>query len=125
MILRSPRQGIVRGCVEPGMNVAIDVNNWREPQGNASISIPEHILSQEVGEDVVLLNLRSGEYYGLNALGSRIWSHLRQDKPIGELVGTLIEEYEVTKEQLWNDIRQFLLTLQNRELITLYEKSPQ
>jgi hypothetical protein len=36
--------------------------------------ISPHVLAQEVGEEIVLLDLNSDTYFGLDATGSRIWT---------------------------------------------------
>jgi len=36
-------------------------------------TIPEGVVSREIEGETVLLNLESGRYFGLNAVGTRVW----------------------------------------------------
>lgn len=77
---------------------------------------PEHLASALDGE-TVLLHMTSGLYYGLNPVGARIWDLLQTPQTVGELVGCLLEEYEVDREQCFQDLSKILLDLQQAQLI--------
>ena len=89
-----------------------------------SISVPKGVLFQDLGEEVVLLEVESGQYYGLNAVGARMWSLLQQGQPVSQVLSTLHEEYEASEEQLSADLKQFLIQLQSKGLIEVYERHP-
>lgn len=38
-----------------------------------SVAIPAQVLARRVGEEIVILNLESGVYFGLDPVGARIW----------------------------------------------------
>ncbi|MFQ5349073.1 MAG: PqqD family protein [Thermoanaerobaculia bacterium] len=61
-------------------------------------SIPEHVLARKLDDEMVLLNLDSGEYFGLNDTGTRVWELLADGRSRGEVVDCLTEEFEVTAE---------------------------
>ena len=58
--------------------------------------IPEHVLSRELDDEMVLLNLDSGEYFGLNDTGTRIWELLADGRSREEVIDCLTDEFEVT-----------------------------
>ena len=37
------------------------------------LSIPPQVMSRQVGEETVLLDLKSGIYFGLDGVGKLIW----------------------------------------------------
>ena len=61
-------------------------------------SIPEHVLARKLEDEMVLLNLDSGEYFGLNDTGTRVWELLVDGRSRDEVVDRLTEEFEVTVE---------------------------
>ncbi len=89
-----------------------------------SIAVPKGVLFQDLGEDVVLLEIQSGQYYGLNAVGARMWSLLQQGQSVSQVLSTLHEEYEASEERLGADLKQFLNQLQSKGLIEVYERHP-
>ena len=94
-----------------------------------AIDVPERVLFQEVGEETVLLDIENGEYYGLNEVGSKLWTLLQQGHTMREAVSTMLKEYDVSEECLRSDIQQFLLQLQTKGLIKIVagpqnERSP-
>lgn len=88
---------------------------------NLVVSIPPEVLFQEVGEETVILSIESGEYYGVNEVGSRIWALLVESQPMKNVIGTLIKEYNVSVECVRADLQQFLAQLQSRNLIEIDE----
>ena len=65
-------------------------------------------LESAVGEETVLLHLGNETYYGLDALGTRIWTLLKGGSEPGAVRDRLTEEYEVAPEVLEADLRRFL-----------------
>ena len=89
-----------------------------------SIAVPKSVLFQDLGDEVALLEAESGQYYGLNEVGARMWSLLQQGQPVSQVLSTLHEEYEVSEQRLCADLKQFLNHLQGKGLIEVYEKPP-
>ena len=81
------------------------------------VTLPEQVLFQQVDDGFVLLNAANGEYYGLNELGSRIWELLQSGQSAVELTATLRQEYDVSEQQLSQDVGKFLEVLQAKGLV--------
>ena len=63
-----------------------------------TVSVPENVLFQKLADsedEIVLLDLDSGGYYGLNQIGSRIWCLLQEGNTPSEALDVLIQQYEV------------------------------
>ena len=75
------------------------------------------VLFQEVGGETVLLDLASEQYFGLDAVGTRVWQLLNEGLGQGETVDTLLDEYEVERERLEADVRELLASLLDAGLI--------
>jgi len=64
----------------------------------------DDVLFQEVGSESVLLKLASESYFGLDPIGTRIWTLLREDTPLQRIHDVLLQEYEVAPDVLERDI---------------------
>lgn len=81
------------------------------------VVFPDHILGQEVDGELVLLDTKGGGYYGLNEVGSKIWSLLREGKSLADVLASLLNEYDVSEEQLRSDMAQFLSAMNSQNLL--------
>ena len=61
-------------------------------------------LSCDLAGEAVILNLQSGQYFGLNEIGSRVWSLIQEPRTIGDVFEILSQEYAVTPAQLEQDL---------------------
>lgn len=80
------------------------------------LTIPEEVLSRELDGEVVLLDLRSGRYFGLNATAARVWSMLKEDMDEGSMAAALVAEFDVTEDRARADIEAFVTVLLDRGL---------
>jgi hypothetical protein len=75
-------------------------------------------VSAELGGEIVILDLRQGEYYGLNAVGARIWALVQQERTVGEVRDILVGEYpDVEPERCTADVVQLFRRMVDAELI--------
>lgn len=72
-----------------------------------------------LGEEVMILNLEDGVYYGLDPVGARIWELLQESKTIGAILETLLAEFEVEKDRCERDLMQLLNQLMDARLVEL------
>ena len=79
--------------------------------------VSEEVLSQEVNGETVLLDLEGESYFGLNEVGTRIWQLLKADQSVGDMLDTLTSEYDVSREQLEDDVHGLLGKLMDAELL--------
>ena len=77
------------------------------------------VLFQDVGGEVVLLVLDSERYFGLDPVGTRIWSLLEQDQSLQQVLETLCSEYEASRDILLKDLLALVSQLTDAGLVTL------
>jgi hypothetical protein len=70
-----------------------------------------------VGDETVLLHLKRGAYYGLDATGTRIWALLKEGRRPEEICVQLREEFGIDRETVEADVRAFLTDLMANEII--------
>jgi len=64
----------------------------------------DDVLFQDVGGESVLLKLASENYFGLDAIGTRIWTLLNEDAGLQRAFDILVDEYEVAPDALERDL---------------------
>ena len=83
-----------------------------------SILISEDAVFRELDGEVVILNLDTGIYFGLNATGTRIWNLIAQHGSLQKVFETMTEEYEASPKSLENDILQLVGQLCEKGLVS-------
>jgi hypothetical protein len=81
------------------------------------VEIPPQVMTRTVGEEVVMLDLAGGTYFGLDPIGARIWELMADGKTLGEIRDQMLAEYEVTPEELERDILRLADELNGQGLI--------
>ena len=74
----------------------------------ATVTISPQVMARRVADEVVLLDLASGNYFGLDAVGARAWELLAEGRAVPEVLDAIASEYEVTREQLESDLARLL-----------------
>jgi hypothetical protein len=82
-----------------------------------TLTVPEHVMSRQVGEETVILDLGSGTYFGLDPVGARIWQLLSGGSTVDHIVTTLMGEYDVVQEHLQQDVQSLVSDLVARGLV--------
>ena len=75
-------------------------------------------VESRVGEETVLLHLKSGTYFGLDAIGTRIWELLKQGMIPAAICSQLQAEFEVERTVVEADVRRFLDDLKANDIVT-------
>jgi hypothetical protein len=71
----------------------------------------------DVSGEVVILNVETGLYFGLELVGARLWALLQEPRTVAELVDVLLDEYDVSRERCQHDVLQLLTEMHRRQLI--------
>ena len=65
-------------------------------------------LFREIGGECVLLDLRSGSYFGLNEVGTRIWKLLAGGADLATVLDALVADYEAPEDRLRADLARLV-----------------
>jgi hypothetical protein len=84
-----------------------------------TIDISSEVLTQEVGGETVILDLKSETYFGLDEVGTRIWQLLVEQEDMQTITATMMNEYDVEEDQVEKDIQNLLVKLDEAGLINL------
>ena len=69
--------------------------------------------------ETVIVDPVSGRYYGLDAYAVRVWALVQQPRRVGELLDTLLLEYEVERDVLLEDMTALLRELAEAGLVEI------
>lgn len=86
--------------------------NGRAPR----LVVNDSVIHAELDDEAVLLNVENGVYFGLDAVGARIWQLIGQGTTQEEIVNQLLAEYDVEPSQLDADVREFARVLVSKGL---------
>ena len=87
------------------------------------ISVLPDQVSSQLGDDSVILNVKTGTYFGLNEVGTRIWGLIQEPIPIEKIIQTLLNEYEVEPKQCEDEVLNLINDLLNATLIEVRDGS--
>jgi hypothetical protein len=89
----------------------------------ARARVAEGVLFRELDGEAVILSLDAETYFGLDEVGTRIWSVLGESPTIQAAFETLCLEYDVDKDQLRRDLEEFLGELVACKLMEIHVSS--
>ena len=75
------------------------------------------VLLQDLEGEAVLLNLKNGQYYGLDENSFNMYKILTSSSSVQAAYEALVREYEVAPERLRADLDQFLSHLIENGLV--------
>lgn len=81
----------------------------------------ETILASDLKNEVVMMDIEEGSYYGMEAPGSRIWELLATPQSVAELCQILGAEYDIGTEQCQIEVLAFLEELLTRKIVVAIE----
>ncbi len=84
------------------------------------IKVSDNVLFQEINGECVLLNMESEQYFGLGAVGARIWELLGEEEGnTAKVLDQMQAEYEIDHETLKRDFTNLLEEMEREHLITI------
>ena len=90
---------------------------------NTSLTVDSSVVaagdqvSSDLGGEVAILHLKAGTYYGLDAVGARVWSLIQEPRTVREVRDVLVSEYEVALDRCESDLVTLLQRLADEGLI--------
>jgi hypothetical protein len=86
--------------------------------GDDRVTVRDGVMFNRVGDEIVLLDLDSGTYFGLDAVGGRVWDLLSNSATIAETIETLLAEFDVARDVLERDVFRLVGELEEKGLIS-------
>ncbi len=80
----------------------------------------DQLLSSPLADEIVMMNVKTGDYLGLNGVATSIWNLLEKPITIDEICHELLEEYEIDKATCAEKTIEFLIKLKEDNLIIIH-----
>jgi hypothetical protein len=74
-------------------------------------------VSSRLGDEVAILELDQGVYFGLNNTGAFLWNLMQEPVRVNEMHAALVEEFEVDVDTAEKDLLRVLGELRDAGLI--------
>ncbi len=87
------------------------------------VTIPEQVLFRDLEGESVLLHLGSGQYFGLDEVGTFVWNLLAEGCSLGEVEERVLDEYDAIAEQVHEDVARIVTELCDAELLDVKQES--
>lgn len=88
---------------------------WSDGQ---RFALSKDVVSRVISGEAVVLDLASQTYFGLNAVGTRVWEHLQAGRSVKEIRDALLKEFEVAPDALEKDVVALLNELTQKGLVS-------
>jgi hypothetical protein len=83
----------------------------------------DNLMSTELDNDTVMMNIDSGSYYGLDGTGQRIWGLIETPRSITAVCEALLQEYDIDTETCRTQVLKFLNRLQTEGLVRVVDQA--
>jgi hypothetical protein len=82
-----------------------------DPRAGSTRSLPApspKVVSRRLGDEVVLVHLKTNRIFSLSPTGARFWELLSEGRSRTEIEGALLREYSASEKQVAGEIDSLL-----------------
>jgi len=87
------------------------------PSPPRGFKVPDHVHWRRFDSELVVLDLRGGQYFGLNDVAADAFERIAAGRSVRDVVGELLAVYDVTPEKLEEDVAHLVASLLERDLL--------
>ena len=82
----------------------------------------DQVVSRKIVDELILVPMRKDvadteTLYTLNEVGARVYELIDGERPLQEITDTILNEFDVTRQQAESDVREFVAQLLEIESI--------
>ena len=85
--------------------------------GAQLVAVSPSVVFRQMDDGAVLLDLESGVYFGLDEVGTRVWTLLAAHKTTDAVCDAMLAEFDVDRSVLAEDVRRLVGELQQNGLL--------
>ena len=86
---------------------------------HSTIVVAKDVVSCDLVDEAAILNLKTGIYYGLDPVRSTYLEPHPNTRQLKEILETLLNEYDVEKNECQRDLIELLKQLSEKELVKI------
>jgi hypothetical protein len=87
------------------------------PSSDTVYTVSPSVVFRQMDDGAVLLDLESGVYFGLDEIGTRVWSLLLERGTTGAVCAAMSDEFDVEPDVLAADVRRLVEELRQGGLV--------
>lgn len=91
---------------------------------SSRVRVAQDIAFRDLQGEAVILNLKTGVYFGLDPVGTTIWHLLQEHQPLQKILEILVGEYDVTQGKCRDDLLDFVIALRKHALVEIDPEPP-
>jgi len=88
--------------------------------GNSVIVRKNNLLHHEIDNDLVVVSIERGMYFGIEEIGKRIWSLIKTPQSISAICEILVQEYQIDYQVCQRDVIDFLIEALGEGIIEVH-----
>ena len=77
------------------------------------------LISANVDDEIVIMSISKGHYFGLDDIASEIWRRLDQNSTLPDLVDSLAQDYDAPRETIEKEVIALLRRMAEQDLVVL------
>lgn len=101
------------------LSLPVTINRLKALNDSSTIVANRNLLGCDLSEGAVILDLESGIYYGLDAVGTFIWSVIQEPRAFSDVTAAVLEEYAVERDRCVEDLKKLFTEMAERNLIII------
>lgn len=78
---------------------------------NSTIKVLKKLNVTDLSGEKVMVDFEQGKYFLIKGVGNDIWDMLEDGITVGQIIGKLLEEYDVTEDVCEQEVVKFLNSL--------------
>ena len=79
--------------------------------------VPDDVIFRELDGEAIILNLATGNYFGLDEIGTRVWALIAGSGSLRRAVEVIAAEYDVDRATLEADVLELAGGLLDKGLV--------
>lgn len=81
-----------------------------------ALTVAPEVMFRQLQDEAVLLDLKSGTYFGLNDVGARTWQLILEHGRLSDVRDILLHEYAIDRDAVERDLLALAAQLVARQL---------
>lgn len=84
-----------------------------------AVTVPAHVVFRDLAMETVLLNIKTGQYHGIDRIGARFFAEMRSGASLRDVAAALATEFGQDIETIRTDLTAFVNQLAKLGLVEL------
>ena len=82
-------------------------------------SSAKQILSSDIGDEMVMMDINLGKYFSMKGPSGRVWELIEKETTVQAIFDILLDEYDVEAEQCQQELFALLEDMHDAEMIVV------